>query len=63
MCTGSPDVPEPEQKEPQQNQLLIGDEEEDQMIQDSQRRGTQGLQIALNSGASGGSGNSSGLTV
>lgn len=70
MCMGAPDIPEPKQRTPQEeNSLLIGDGEEDQMMQDASRRGTQGLQISLNSGASGsmssngGSGSSSGLSV
>lgn len=59
MCVGTPDPPKrPEPQRPRNNPLLIGDAEEDMRIQDSQRRGTQGLQIALNT-----AGQQSGLSL
>lgn len=58
MCTSTPDMPEPEDQSIYENELLIDDEEEDQRSADAKKRGTQGLQIALNSGNQG-----SGLTI
>lgn len=52
MCL-TPDIEVPEPEEPkEENELLITDEEEDKALADSMKRGTQGLQIGLNSGAS-----------
>lgn len=55
MCMSTPDIPEPEDPSLYENELLIGDEEQDQRHAKSKRRGTQGLQIGLNSGGSTGS--------
>lgn len=56
MCMSMPDPPEPEDPSLQENELLIDEGEEDRRISRSKRRGTQGLQIALNTGNQGGSG-------
>jgi len=48
----SSDVNVPEPEEPQEeNELLITEEEEEKSMADANKRGTQGLQIGLNSGA------------
>lgn len=52
MClTPDIDVPEPEEPK-EENELLITDEEEEKALANARMRGTQGLQIGLNTGAS-----------
>lgn len=55
MCMSTPDIPEPEDPSLHENELLITDEEEDKRTANAKKRGTQGLQIGLDSG-NGGSG-------